>query len=194
MKLDSRQLALMSMLIALNLAIGGLVHVLKLPVFLDAIGTVLGVVLLGLLPGMIIGVASFALAAVVLNPVYIWFIGTQAVIAITVYLAASKLGAFKTWQRAAATGIALGVIAGIASAPVIVGVFGGVSGSGRDLITVALMKTGEQIFKAVLLSGAASEPIDKLLQVMAAYFVLHALPKSVLIPFRNPVLERNGLI
>lgn len=194
MKFTTRQLALMSMLIALNVSIGGIVHVIKLPVFLDAIGTILGTVLLGLLPGIMIGVLSFVVAAVVLNPVYIWFVGTQAVIAIVVYVAASRFAAFKSWQRAVVAGIVLGVVAGIVSAPIIVGVFGGVSGSGRDLITAGLMRTGAQILKAVLLSGAASEPVDKVLQVLAAFFVMTSLPKNLLRQFKNPVLERNGLL
>ena len=194
MNFTSRQLALMSLFIALNIAVGGLVQVIKLPVFLDAIGTILAAVILGLLPGIVVGIVSFLLTAVLLNPVYVWFIGTQAVIAITVYVAASRFGAFRNWKRAVVLGLVLGVVAGIASAPVIVAVFGGISGSGRDLITAALMKTGSQITKAVLLSGAASEPIDKTLQVLAAFFVLQSMPKRLLGQFRTPVLERNGLL
>lgn len=194
MNFTSRQLALMSMFIALNIAVGGLVQVIKLPVFVDAVGTILAAVILGLLPGIVVGVVSFLLTAVLLNPVYVWFIGTQAVIAITVYVAASRFGAFRSWKRAVALGLVLGVVAGIASAPVIVAVFGGISGSGRDLITAAMMQTGSQITKAVLLSGAASEPIDKTLQVLAAFFVLQSMPKRLLGQFRNPVLERNGLL
>lgn len=194
MKLSEKQLALMGMLVALNVAIGGIVHVTKLPIFLDAIGTVLAALILGALPGVVVGVLSFLVAAVVINPVYVWFIGTQAVIAIVTYVAASRLTAFASTWRVVVTGLALGVVAGIVSAPVIVMVFGGVAGSGRDLITAALIGTGQQIYKAVLLSGAASEPVDKVLQVLAAYFVLKSLPKKILAQFRNPVLERNGFL
>lgn len=194
MKFTTKQLALMGMLIALNVAIGGIVHVIKLPIFLDAIGTVLAVLLLGWEAGIVVGVLSFLVAAVVINPVYVWFIGTQAVIAIFIYLLAAKLASFKSLPRVIATGIALGIVAGIVSAPIIVVVFGGVAGSGRDLITAGLLSTGQQIYKAVLLSGAASEPVDKLLQVLTAFFVLKSLPKKVLEQFRNPVLEKNGFL
>lgn len=194
MKFTTKQLALMGMLIALNVAIGGIVHVIKLPIFLDAIGTVLAVLLLGWRAGIVVGVLSFLVAAVVINPVYVWFIGTQAVIAIFIYLLAAKLASFKSLPRVIATGIALGIVAGIVSAPIIVVVFGGVAGSGRDLITAGLLSTGQQIYKAVLLSGAASEPVDKLLQVLTAFFVLKSLPKKVLEQFRNPVLEKNGFL
>lgn len=194
MKFNARDLALMGMLVALNVSIGGLVHITKLPIFLDAIGTIIAVLLLGLVPGVIVGVVSFAVASVLLNPVYIWFIGTQAVIATFVYLFASRFAVFGSLRRVIPTGIALGVVAGVVSAPVIVYVFGGVAGSGRDLITAGLISTGQQIFKAVILSGAASEPVDKLLQTLAAFYIVRSLPKHLLARFRNPVLEKNGLL
>jgi energy-coupling factor transport system substrate-specific component len=194
MKFTAKQLALMGMLIALNVAIGGIVHVVKLPIFLDAIGTILAAIVLGLIPGIVVGVVSFLLAAAIISPVYIWFIGTQAVVAAFVYVMASRLSAFKSLPRVIPTGLLLGVVAGIVSAPVIVFVFGGVAGSGRDLITAGLLSTGQQIYKAVILSGAASEPVDKLLQTLAAFFVLKSLPKRVLGQYRNPVLEKNGFL
>ena len=194
MKFSNRQMAMMGMLIALNVAIGGFVHVIKLPIFLDAIGTILAVLILGLRSGIIVGVLSFVVAAAVISPVYIWFAPTQAVIAVAVYFLASKFEVFRSLFRTVPAGLLLGVIARIVSAPVIVYVFGGVAGSGRDLITAAILSTGEQIGKAVLYSGAASEPVDKLLQMLAAFFVLRALPKKALEPFRNSILEKNGVI
>lgn len=194
MKLNNRQVALMAMLIAFNVAIGGVVHVVKLPIFLDAIGTIIAALVLGFVPGIIVGVFSFLLSAVFINPVYIWFIGTQAIIAAFVYLIASQFSAFKSIGRLIPWGIALGVVAGVVSAPVIVLVFKGVAGSGRDLITAGLISTGQQIYKAVILSGAASEPVDKLLQTLAAFYVIKSLPKKVLSQFRNPVLEKNGFL
>ena len=192
MTFSSREIAIMGMLIALNVAVGGFIHLIKLPIFLDAIGTIIAALLLGVLPGIAVGVMSFVVSAIIINPVYIWFSGTQAIIAIAIYVMAAKFSAFRTLTRVVITGIFLGVITGIVSAPVIVYVFGGVAGSGRDLITATLISTGEQIGKAVLLSGAASEPVDKLIQVLAAFFVLRALPKRALLPFRNAVLEKNG--
>ena len=194
MKLNNRQVALMGMLIALNVAIGGVVHVIKLPIFLDAIGTIIATLLLGLVPGIIVGVFSFLLSAVLINPVFVWFIGTQAIIAAFIYLIASQFSAFKSIARLIPWGIALGVVAGVASAPVIVLVFKGVAGSGRDLITAGLISTGQQIYKAVILSGAASEPVDKLLQTLAAFYVIKSLPKRVLSQFSNPILEKNGFL
>lgn len=194
MKLSSLDIAVIGMLVALNVAVGGLVHVVKLPVFLDAIGTIMAVMILGWRAGILVGILSFVIAAALINPVYIWFIGTQAILALTVYFMASRFAIFRSLIRTIPAGIALGVVTGIVSAPVIVYVFGGVAGSGRDLITAAILSTGEQIGKAVLLSGAASEPVDKVLQMVLALLILRALPRRVLEPFRNRLLERNGFL
>jgi energy-coupling factor transport system substrate-specific component len=194
MKFTPKQLALMGMCIALNVAIGGIVHVLKLPIFLDAVGTILAVLLIGLVPGIVVGVLSFVVAAIIINPVYLYFVGTQAVVAIYIYLVAKHFAAFSTLTRTIIAGLLLGVVAGVVSAPVIVTVFGGVAGSGRDLITAGLIATGQQVFKAVILSGAASEPVDKVLQCIAVFFALRAMPKNLLRSFANPLLEKNNFI
>ena len=194
MKLTPRQIAAMAALIALNVAIGGLVHILQLPIFLDAIGTIVAALVLGAVPGMIVGAASFLVAAALVDPVYVYFVGTQAAIALYAHVVATKLSGFRTTPRAVATGLGLGVVAAIVSAPVIVLVFGGVAGSGRDLITATLMASGSRVVTAVFASGAASEPIDKTLQVLAAYAILKSLPKRVLEPFKNDALTRNGLL
>jgi hypothetical protein len=57
-----------------------------------------------------------------------------------------------------------------------------------------LIGTGQKIYKAVIMSGAASEPVDKLLQTLAAFFVIKSLPKRLLSQFRNKVLESNGFL
>ncbi|WP_295882165.1 hypothetical protein [uncultured Thiohalocapsa sp.] len=191
---NQQALALMPLCIALNIALGGVVHFLKLPIYLDATGTILATLLLGLPAGVIVGVASFLLASLVISPVYVFFVGTQAAIAIYIYLVARYLHGLLSTPRAIATGIGLGVLAGVVSAPIIVLVFGGVSGSGRDLVTALIASSGQQILNAVMLSGAASEPIDKTLQVLIAFSLLRGSPKGLLERFRNPWLVGNGFL
>lgn len=193
-KFSNKVLTLIPLCIALNLVLGGLVHVLKLPIYLDATGTILVTLLAGWRAGVVVGVASFLLASLIISPVYVYFIGTQAVIAVYVYLLASKLKGLRSVPYACLTGIGLGVVAGIVSAPVIVAVFGGVSGSGRDLITAILMNSGQQVLNAVILSGATSEPVDKLLQVLIAYSLIKGTPKHLLQHFDNKMLRDNKLL
>ncbi len=191
---SNKVLTLIPLCIALNLVLGGLVHILKLPIYLDATGTILATLLVGWRAGVVVGVASFLLASLIISPVYVYFIGTQAVIAIYIYLLASKLKSLRSLPYVCLTGVGLGIVAGIVSAPVIVAVFGGVSGSGRDIVTAILMNSGQQVMKAVILSGAASEPVDKLLQVLIAYSLIKGTPKHLLQHFSNKVLRDNRLL
>lgn len=183
---------MMTIGIVLNIALGSIVSFAKLPVFIDSVGTIFITLILGWRAGALVGAASFLLMSVLINPVYVYFIGTQIVIAAYVYLIAGRLKLISNIWALLFLGVGLGVTAAIVSAPVIVYVFGGVAGSGRDLITAVLMNSGTQVVKAVLLSGAASEPIDKTLQLFLACMLLRNAPQIVLSRFSGAAALHNA--
>jgi energy-coupling factor transport system substrate-specific component len=161
--------------IALNLALGTVVSTLKLPVYLDAVGTILATLMLGWRAGAVVGVASFLAGGVLTNPVLPWFSGTQIAIALYTSFAARR-GMLRGWLRTVLSGVGLGVVAGIVSAPVIVGLFGGITGSGPSLVVAYLLATGRGLLKSVVLSGIASEPLDKTLQLVLAIWIARTFP------------------
>jgi energy-coupling factor transport system substrate-specific component len=89
---------------------------------------------------------------------------------------ASKHGAFRSYLRVIPAGIGLGIVAATVSAPVIVYLFGGITGAGPSVITGFLLSTGHTLIKAVFLSGFACEPVDKTLQCVFAIWLLRGLP------------------
>lgn len=190
---SQRFLAVIPLGIALNLGIGTLVHLLKLPVYLDAVGTIAITLLCGPVVGVIVGVLSFLLGGVLVNPVLPWFSGTQAAIAIYTHLV-GKRGGFRTLGWTVLSGIGLGVVAGVVSAPVIAKLFGGVTGSGASFIAAYLLATGKSLLQSVVLSGLAAEPLDKTLQCLLAVWLLRGLPKSVLRPFAGGSLVENRFV
>lgn len=189
----TRELALIPLGIVLNLAIGTIVHTLKVPVYLDAVGTIAVTLLAGIRAGVLVGVLSFLIGGLLVNPVLPWFSGTQAMIALYTGWVASK-GFMKTYVRAILAGLGLGVVAGIASAPVIAILFGGITGSGASLIVAFLLASGKSIMQSVVLSGLAAEPLDKTLQVLLALWLLKGVPRTLLERFRNERLVKNGLL
>ncbi len=192
--LQSRQgLALIPVGIAVNLTIGTIAHTLKVPVYLDAIGTIITTLILGLRAGISVGVLSFLIGGVLTNPVLPWFCGTQVVIAVYTHIV-GRYGGFKSFWKTIASGIGLGIVAAIASAPIIVMLFGGVTGSGASLVVAVLLKSGQGIVKAVALSGLASEPMDKTIQCLASIWILKGLPKTMLQNFKSGSLLQNKLI
>ncbi len=188
-----RVLALVPLGIALNLVLGTIVHTLKAPVYVDAVGTILVTVLAGLRAGLVVGVASFLVGGVLVNPVLPWFSGTQAGIALYTHLV-GKRGGFRTLPRTVLSGIGLGVVAGVVSAPVIVYLFGGITGSGASLIVAFLLASGQSVLKSVVLSGLAAEPLDKTLQCLLARWILRRLPPHLLERLGGGSLRINNFL
>lgn len=186
-------LVLIPLGIGLNVGFAALVGLLKIPVYLDAIGTIIITLIIGLRAGIITGIISFVLMTVTgLGPYHIYFSGTQVVIALLIYLAASR-NFFKTVPRVMVTGIVVGIAAAIVSAPVIVYLFGGIEANGPGLITTFLAATGKTITESVVLKGISVEPIDKTIQCVLAFMLIRSLPTSLLKRFNSPLLEKNFL-
>ena len=66
--------------VAINLAVGTLIQIIKLPIFLDSIGTVIISVLGGPLPGILTAVITVLVGGLLTNPVLPWFICTAIAI------------------------------------------------------------------------------------------------------------------
>jgi energy-coupling factor transport system substrate-specific component len=88
----------------------------------------------------------------------------------------------------------LGLLAGIVSAPVIVFLFGGITGSGASLLVAFLLASGRTILKSVVLSGLAAEPLDKTLQCLLAAWILRKSPHRLLERFEGGALRENGFV
>jgi len=184
------KLALIPIGIAINIVIGTIAHWLKLPIYLDAIGTILITFIIGWKYGAITGVLSFLLAGILTNPILPFFSLTQIAIAIYIYYFIKK-GAFKNIWTTLIIGIGLGIVAGLVSAPVIAYLFGGITGSGRSLITAYLIKSGENLLNSVALSGFASEPLDKTIQIFIAIGIIKSVPKPLLYKISQKELFKN---
>jgi energy-coupling factor transport system substrate-specific component len=179
--------------IAINVGIGAIVKILNLPIYMDSIGTIIATLLLGWRSGAIVGILGFVITSIFINPFAIYFIGTQAVIAIVIDFI-GKRGWFSNVWKVILSGIGLGITTAIVSAPVIILVFQGATGNGAALVTSFFAKMGNQIVNSVFLSGFSIEPIDKLIQCLLAFFILKSIPKSLLERFNSTVLRKNKFI
>lgn len=192
---QGRMLALtfIPLAIAINIGIGAIVKALNLPLYVDSIGTILATLLLGWRMGAVVGVLGFVITSVFINPFAIYFVGTQIVIAAFTHIV-GKRGWFKNIFKTIVSGVGLGIIAAIVSAPVIIFVFQGATGNGAALLTSFFAKMGNQIINSVFLSGFSIEPIDKGLQCVLAFFILKSIPTNLLEKFRSGSLKENGFI
>jgi energy-coupling factor transport system substrate-specific component len=178
------QMTLIPIGIGLNLAMGTVIHALQLPLYLDAVGTIIVTLLVGLRSGLLTGVVGNFAAGLLISPAYPWFSATQAAIAFYTHLVA-KRRAFTSLPRAAIAGVGLGFVSAAVSAPVIAYLFGGLTGDGKSLIAAYFLSTGRTLIKSVFLSGLASDPVDKTLQCVLAAWLLKGMPESLLARFRS---------
>jgi hypothetical protein len=257
----TRVITLIPVAIAINIVLGYTVQtVLKLPIYLDSIGTILVGVLAGPIAGAVTGAASnliwqyapgigggtigpFAVTAAVIgilaglwgylgvyrprpasgaslwlsalvgvaiivllasriygNPAYTdpnvggypdWVFTAAVVITV---IAALVVAGFILMRRDAAgawvavAGAITGIVAALVSAPIAAYVFGGVTGSGTDVLVAALRQGGADVLNASLGQGLFSDPVDKTITSFVVFIVLASLSRRVVARF--PLGER----
>ena len=120
--------------IAINLTIGQIVLVLKLPVYLDSIGTVLVGVICGPWAGALTGALSNIIAGMILTADWFPWFPVAAAIGATAGVMAN-IGYFKSWWKVVVTGFVIAIVATIVGTPISIIIFGGISASGSSLIT-----------------------------------------------------------
>jgi energy-coupling factor transport system substrate-specific component len=168
--------------IAINLTIGQIVLVLKLPVYLDSIGTVLVGVICGPWAGALTGALTNIVAGIILDPGWLPWFPVAAVIGATAGVMAN-IGYFKNWWKVVVTGFVIAVMATIVGTPISIAIFSGISASGSSLITVFLLETGRGLLEAVLTTNFISEPVDKIATSLLAFAILDGLSARYLSRF-----------
>jgi len=183
--LSSTALALIPIAIAINVALGQLVQsVLKLPIYLDSIGTVLVGILLGPLAGAITGLLANIIWGLTLAPAALPFAAVAAVIGLIAGYA-GQYGATQTWWKMALFGVLTGIVAAAISAPIAAYVFGGVTGAGTDVLVAVFQSLGASVLGASFAQGAVSDPLDKTITYLIVWAIISALPKRLLARFGN---------
>lgn len=169
-------LALMAVGIVLNIILGQVVSLLKLPIFLDSIGTVIVALLAGPWAGGLTGLLTNLIWGMISDPVAAAFAPVAMIIGIAAGLCA-KYGLFKTWWQAILSGVIISLALSIVAIPIRVYMFGGVTGSGADFITAYLLATGRDLFSAVIITVVADNLIDKVVTALLAWGIVKGLPK-----------------
>ena len=122
-------------------------------------------------------------------PAWVFIAAIVIAISFAVVLAGVALGrrdAAGVWVAVA--GAVTGIVAAIVSAPIAAIVYGGVTGSGTDLIVAALRQGGADVMQASLGQGLFSDPIDKTISSYVVFLVLLGLSSRFIARF--PMGER----
>lgn len=173
---------LMPVAIAINMAVGQIVATLRLPVYLDSIGTVLVGVICGPWAGALTGALANTILGLTINPDFLPWWPVAAIIGLVSGICANY-GLFKSWWKVVVTGFIIALAAAISSVPISLLVYGGITAGGTGMITAFLVESGRGIVQAVFASSFLTEPVDKITTALLAFAIVQGLSRRFLARF-----------
>jgi energy-coupling factor transport system substrate-specific component len=175
MKLDTKSLVLMAVAIVINVVVGQIAVWIKLPLYVDAVGTVLVGILAGPFAGALTGVLTNLIWGLISDPVAAAFFSVSLVIGALAGILA-RMGWFRSVGMTIAAGAVIGVISTIVAVPIIVYMFGGVTGAGTDFATAYLLAVGQELVQSVAIANLVQNLADKILTCLIAWLIVKRLP------------------
>jgi len=171
-------LVLIPICAGINLIGGWLASSLKLPVFLDMIGTIVSAAIGGPWVAAVVGLLTNVFLAIVANPVYLpYALVSIGVGLLTGYMV--KKGFFKSVGGYVVTWLVNTLLSVIIASAITIFVFGGATGAtGTSALTAYLLATGQKIFTSVVTSQFIFTLLDRAIAYFAAFIVLKRIPKK----------------
>jgi energy-coupling factor transport system substrate-specific component len=169
--------ALIPLAVAVNFLANWVASLLRLPIYLDTIGTFLAAVLLGPWWGALAGVLTNLVGVVPNGPSNMLFAPVNVAAALVWGYGIRSLGLGRSSVTFFLLAVAVGVVTGILATPIVLFVFGGATGHPSDLITAALSSFGLE--RAALVSNVLSSVPDKIISAYVGLALTAALPASV---------------
>ncbi|ODU56781.1 MAG: ECF transporter S component [Clostridium sp. SCN 57-10] len=173
----SQMLVLCALAVAINVALGALTSLWKLPLYLDTIGTVFIAIYFGPWYGAAVGATTNVLSSLVMGNIKgMPFLLVSVAIGIVVGLIARK----RRWTLPVAivTGLILSVVAPLIGTPIGVWVYGGLTGTVSDVVVLWLKTSGMNIFSASFLMKLFNNLWDKVGTCLLVYLLIRSLPRQ----------------
>jgi energy-coupling factor transport system substrate-specific component len=170
----ARNLSLTAVCLALNVGLGKVSSILSLPFSMDTIGTIIGAFILPWYYLLFTAAMSSVVASVMINPIYIYYIGTQLVLGL-VALPLVKANMFSKLYKAIVSGFVLGIVSAIVSAPVTALVFGGISVPSITALNALFLASGKSLWESVIRGSLIVESIDKVVGGIFVWFIARRL-------------------
>lgn len=191
---DKMTLFLIPIGVAVNFIGGQIAILLKLPLYLDAIGTIVVGALCGGIPGAIVGAVSNILNSIT-YPVTLFY-GILSIAFGLIAGAFSKKGVFLSFPKTLLSSLLFALIGGGIGAIMTWIIYGFDFGAGTSSIFAIPLHAvvGLPKFLAQFLAEFGMDIFDKIITLLAVFFVLKAMPVKLLtrLPLGGVYLKAKG--
>jgi energy-coupling factor transport system substrate-specific component len=185
--------ALVPVAVALNIVGGQINTILRLPTFLDMIGTAVVAIVLGPWWGALVGATTNIVASFISGPISLPFAACNVVGAL-IWGYAIRWGLGKTFWSFGLVNIAVAFFVSLTAVPIYVFIFGGATGHFADMMTAAFLAMGQNLFVSVFSSNILVSLADKIISGFVALAIIEALPANLTQGIRLPKSEGIGKI
>jgi energy-coupling factor transport system substrate-specific component len=165
--------------IAINMVAGQAVSMLKLPIFLDSIGTVLCAILAGPWMAIATGLLTNLLWGLLTGPIAAAFAPVAMMIGLSAGLLA-RAGWFNNLPKVVVSSVVITLALTLVAIPIRSYLFGGATGSGADFVVAYLHAMGSDLQESVAVTVLGTNLLDKLLTVLIAWGLVRRLPQRTL--------------
>lgn len=162
-----------------------LATVLKLPLWLDSIGTVLASMLSGPIIGALCGAINNIISGLTVDPIAFIYAITSIAIGLTTGILASK-GLLSTFKKAFGAGIIVALVATIVSTPINLWFWKGQTGNiWGDALYAFLVAKHYPIWIASFLDELVVDLPDKIVTVLLSFTIFKSLPQQLTYIFKT---------
>lgn len=179
-KLTVLQMCFLALAAVLNIAGANIALLLRIPLYLDTLGTFLSAMLFGPFYGMIPGLLSGLLTGFTTDIYSLFYLPVQLVTALAAgflfYEKSFKTGKYRILLYAAA----VTVPGTIVSASITAFLFGGITSSGSSILVQLLHHTGLNLTASVFCVQLLTDYLDRAVMLCLSVLVLGVLPTSML--------------
>ena len=189
MQFSTKSLVLIPIAVGINLIGGTLCSALKLPLFLDMIGTIVIACLSGPWVAALCGLLTNLFLALVANPVYLPYALVSVLCGlVTGYMV--KAGLFKKIWGVILTWLVCTLVNVISASCITIIVFGGATGvTGTSVLTATLLAATKNIITSVLSSSMIENLLDKAIAFGIAYILVKKIPRRFMSQYASSVTD-----
>lgn len=194
LKHDFKLIALLLIPVGVSLNVVGyqLSSLLKLPVFIDMIGTLM----VSMIAGPWVGAITGGLGNLVngmLNPIAIAY----GLVSICVGLISGYFSKWKFYTNIIGvlfSCLVIAIVSAFTAAIVTVFMFGGVTGSGTDLITAAFLAAGKELWNSVISTNLISGVVNTFINFFISWIIVRRIPNRFLVKLNYglPYIHEGG--